>query len=107
MYAMALPEFSSNKSAEGNDAVVLWNNISESLNISHKSYDALEQAVWEVKPMRIFYSGSDKEDLVYGCTRQLYCELFPKLAARGMFVECDGNCWVKECVPLPWSYSVQ
>ena len=40
-----------------------------------------------------FYHGDVVEPPPFACSRDMYHELLPRLAARGVFEECDGTCY--------------
>ena len=79
-------------------ATLFWKHVDDIISREH--YGALERAKWDRR------SGEDFDIItlgtpLYDCTRQLYCKMFAKLAAKGMFDECDGQCLLHECVLLP------
>ena len=66
--------------------------------LAHENYGSLVKGTWDGRRQR--YSGFGSDHLIgpYKCNNALCRDLFPKLAARGIFDECDGECWIHRCV---------
>ena len=79
---------------------LIWKKVDDV--ISRGNYGALERVEWVTDRGVI---GDHPVNLKIipdsHCIRQLYLMLFPKLAARVMFDECNGQCRLHTCVLLP------